>query len=80
MAPPPGELWRAVVIDKARSVAGDAFMRKGHIERDWRKRESMVLRCRETSKRQIFLQKAHRTNRTAGGKPKESQLGGSTDS
>jgi hypothetical protein len=34
MAPPPGELWRAVVIDKARSVAGDAFMRKGHIERD----------------------------------------------
>ena len=41
MVPPPGEAWR-VVVDRVRKVAGEVFWRKGHIERDWRRRASMM--------------------------------------
>jgi hypothetical protein len=44
MRPPPGEaLWPAFVVDSERSVAGEVFFRKGHMERDWRRRASMVV-------------------------------------
>jgi hypothetical protein len=40
MAPPPGERW--VVVDIERRVAAEVFFRKGHMPLDWRKRDSMM--------------------------------------
>ena len=43
MLPPPGEAsWPAVVVDKERKVAGDVFERNGHMDRDWRRRDSIA--------------------------------------
>jgi hypothetical protein len=41
MLPPQGEAWRADV-ERARSVAGDVFFKKGHMAFDWRRTASMI--------------------------------------
>jgi len=43
--PPPGEEWRVVEVDSWRSVAGVAFIKKGHTAFDWRRTASMVAVC-----------------------------------
>jgi hypothetical protein len=46
MLPAPGETsWPAAVVDSERRVAGDVFERNGHIDRDWRRRASMMVNC-----------------------------------
>jgi len=49
MLPAPGETsWRAaavVVVERERSVAGDVLCKNGHMDFDWRKRASMLVKC-----------------------------------
>jgi hypothetical protein len=48
MLPALGETsWRAaaVVVDRERSVAGDVLCKNGHMDFDWRKRASMLVKC-----------------------------------
>ena len=41
--PAPGETWCSVaVVESERSVAGDVLERNGHMERDWRRMDSMA--------------------------------------
>ena len=43
MLPAPGETWCSVaVVESERSVAGDVLERNGHMERDWRRIDSMA--------------------------------------
>lgn len=50
MLPAPGETWCWVaVVESERSVAGDVLERNGHMERDWRKIDSMTARAQRRS-------------------------------
>ena len=40
---PHAEALRVVLVERDRRVAGEVFMRKGHIERDWCSRASMMM-------------------------------------
>lgn len=42
MLPPPGEALWALVVESERRVAGDVFFKNGHMDRDWRRSDSMV--------------------------------------
>jgi hypothetical protein len=45
MLPAPGDTWCAVaVVESERSVAGDVLERNGHMDRDWRRIDSMTAR------------------------------------
>ena len=40
--PPDGDAWW-LLVDKALNVVGEVFFRKGHIERDWFNKASMMM-------------------------------------
>lgn len=43
MLPAPGETWCSVaVVESERRVAGEVFERNGHMDRDWRRIDSMA--------------------------------------